>query len=355
LLYKLNFYGIHPNILTWLGCYLSNRKQRVLLNGAESSWCSVTSGVPQGSILGLLLFILYINDMPSNVPGNSLLFADDTKLFKKISNTNDCFNMQVAIDRLVTWSTLWRLDLNPSKCVVLTLSLKRKPILFDYRIGDAPLRRVSHQRDLGIIIDSKLTFTFHVQLIVGKANRLFGLIKRNFYLVNNVKALKLLYITLVRPILEYNTVIFNSISVMHSNRIECVQKRFLRYLHYKQGFHREAGFWCNCDYSVLCKFYGIQSLVSRRQTLDLVFLRRCLLSLYDCIECTSFFSLKVSRPNARLKPLIYVPTNRVDVTKRGFIGRTARLFNSMQNCKIDIFNDSLYSFKKSISIAFKDL
>ena len=129
----------------------------------------MTSGVPQGSILGPFIFILYINDMPSNVPGNSLIFADDTKLFRKIYKVNDCLNMQLAIDRLVAWSSLWRMDLNLSKCMVLTLSLKRKPILFDYHIGDTPLNRVSHHRDLGIIIDSKLTFTHHVQHIVGNA------------------------------------------------------------------------------------------------------------------------------------------------------------------------------------------
>jgi hypothetical protein len=87
----------------------------------------------------------------------------------------------------------------------------------------------------------------------------------------------------------------------------------------------------------------------------MVFLRRCLLSLYDCIECTSFFSLKVARPNARMKPIIHIPSNRVDVTKNGFIGRIARLFNLIHNCNIDIFNDSLFCFKKSISSLVIDL
>ena len=171
LIHKLHYFGINSSILAWLRSYLSNRKQHVILNDVTSSWSSVTSGVPQGSILGPLMFILYINDMPLSIPDQTLLFADDSKLFRQIKGVDDCHLLQCSLDKLVEWSSMWRLELNSKKCKILTITLKKKPIKFDYHVGSCKLDQVSYIKDLGVIIDSKLTFIHHIDSIVGKANR----------------------------------------------------------------------------------------------------------------------------------------------------------------------------------------
>ena len=153
----------------------------------------------------------------------------------------------------------------------MTITLKKKPIKFDYHIDSCVLDHVSHIKDLGIILDSRLSFVQHIDYIVGKANRMVGLIKRNFNIINNVTAIRLMFLTLVRPILEYNTVIFNSISDSQANRIESIQKRFLRYLHHKQGCHAASSSWCDCDYVFLSNLFNIQPLYLRRKIFDLFF------------------------------------------------------------------------------------
>ena len=215
--------------------------------------------------------------------------------------------------------------------------------------GNRSLVRLNHQRDLGIVLDSKLSFNYHVDHIVAKANRIVGFIKRNFSLIDNVPALRRLFVTIVRPILEYNTVIFNSISKHQAKRIESIQKRFLRFLHVKHGFHKDNSVWCNCDDDLLCNFYNIPKLHVRRNIFDCVFLRRCLLSYFNCSDCVSLFGLNIPRLSARRRDLIYIPRNRVDVTKKGFIGRISRLFNTLNSTSnIDIFADSLQLYKANI-------
>ena len=119
--------------------------------------------------------------MTVSVP--SLLFADDAKLFSRVKTLDDSKHLQKSVDKLVQWSKIWRLDLNASKCKVLTITLKKKPKKFNYHVDNCLLDHVSHIKDLGIIFDSKLTFVHHIDSIVGKANRIIGLIKRNFNLI----------------------------------------------------------------------------------------------------------------------------------------------------------------------------
>ena len=151
LLYKLErSYNISGNAIKWLQSFLSDRKQRVTVNGKSSAWTSVRSGTPEGSQLSPLLFALFVNDLADKIQTNILLFADDVKLYHKITCPHDAELLQTDLNHLVTWSNDWKLHLNPSKCHSFRMTLKRKPILATYKIQLCTLEHVEKVRDLGV-------------------------------------------------------------------------------------------------------------------------------------------------------------------------------------------------------------
>ena len=178
LLLKLKSYGISGNLLSWLSSFLTGRLQRVTLNNVYSEWSNVISGVPQGSVLGLILFLLYINDIPTVVDSHPLLFADDIKLYRRIQSENDIIQLQKDINNLLNWSNTWLLNFNMPKCKVLRIGTSNLPQ--NYTLNGTPLDNVQDMRDLGVTIDSKLNFHSHSTYIVSKANRLLGLIRKSF-------------------------------------------------------------------------------------------------------------------------------------------------------------------------------
>ena len=176
LLYKLSeSYSIGGKIFEWLVSYLSDREQRVIVNGKTSEWAKVKSGVPEGALLAPLLFSLFINDLPTVVASSEcIMYADDVKIYRRISFPSDCELLQGDLTNLCKWSADWRLNLNPQKCVSFTITLKSAPIKHTYHINSSPLQCVGEVRDLGVMLDSKLTFSTHISSTVNKANRLYS-------------------------------------------------------------------------------------------------------------------------------------------------------------------------------------
>ena len=169
LLLKLEEYGINGNLLRWLDGFLSNRRQRVLINNSFSPLSPVTSGVPQGSVLGPLLFTIYVNDLLSCVSSSLLMFADDTKLFRCIRSEMDIAQLQHDIDALFKWSKLWLLSFNISKCKHLRIGQQSHPS--SYTLDGTTIDSVVNMRDLGVI-DSELKFHSHTNSAASKANRI---------------------------------------------------------------------------------------------------------------------------------------------------------------------------------------
>ena len=150
------------------------------MDGVASTWSPVTSGVPQGSILGPLLFVIFINDLPDfTVKGTeTALYADDTKLHDTITSTNDCERLQQSLTNLDHWSVQNNIRFNPSKCKVLTISRKKSPITYDYTLGTVKLIRVCNEKDLGVIASYELSWDLHINSIISKANKMLGVLKR---------------------------------------------------------------------------------------------------------------------------------------------------------------------------------
>ena len=136
LLLKLEAYGIRGALLQWFCSFLTKRRQRVVINGCSSSWSPVLSGVPQGSILRPLLFILYINDLPSTVCSSIKIFADDVAMYRSVHSTTDCDAFQQDLDSIAVWCSKWQMRLNVSKCDLLCISNKRSPIKPSYHINN---------------------------------------------------------------------------------------------------------------------------------------------------------------------------------------------------------------------------
>ena len=228
-------YNLKGPALQWFTSYLSGRRQRVILNGKTSDWKSVTSGVPEGSLLAPLLFSIFINELPSNIKSCCLMYADDVKIFRKITSPADGLLLQRDINQLTEWSVRWGLTLNPAKCKSFTMTLRRAPVQTKYFIDSVELERVSEIRDLGVTVDAKLTFAPHVSNIVSRANRALGLLTRSFQAgigtpKYNRSAILAVYFANVRAVLEYCSVVWAGAANSHTVRVDRVQHKFLIWL-----------------------------------------------------------------------------------------------------------------------------
>lgn len=135
LLYKLNSMGFSGSLLKWFSSYLCDRRQRVMVEGNFSEYCSVTSAVTQGYILGPILFILYINDMPNvNLSSKLMICAGDAKCYRSVSSINDCKLLQHDLDLLFDWSVTWKLNFNVDKCKILSITRNKVPLSFQYTV-----------------------------------------------------------------------------------------------------------------------------------------------------------------------------------------------------------------------------
>ena len=151
-------FGLSGSLLLWFQIYLSGRFQRVTVHGATSTSLPITSGVPQGSLLGPFLFSVYINDLPNKISISTGigLFADDTKLYRCVENPCDALALQQDIQGLHCWSIENQLRFNQSKCKVLSITRKKLPLIYPYRCGSDQLLVSKAEVDLGITVNSKL-------------------------------------------------------------------------------------------------------------------------------------------------------------------------------------------------------
>ena len=168
---KLHHYGIRNKTLSWIQSFLADRYQKVVLDGKTSSSSPVTSGVPQGTVLGPLLFLIYINDLPSRVSSTARLFADDCLLYRVISSQDDVASLQEDLDRLQEWERDWQMSFNPDKCEHIRITLKRKIVQSTYKIHGQVLKETTKAKYLGVTIDKNLSWNSHIDMVTKRANQ----------------------------------------------------------------------------------------------------------------------------------------------------------------------------------------
>ena len=244
LLQQLSRYGITGKVHGWIRDYLHNRTQRVRVNGEYSTSSKVMSGVPQGSVLGPVLFLLFISSMTPLIQNFVSLYADDTKLYNYIINNRSAETVQEDLNRLAEWSAKMQMSFHPEKCHRMHLgtntdkfkyflpkvySTFENPTSTCYTLYCHELEEVNHEKDLGVTIDTKLNFKIHISQKISKANSMLYLIKNCFQHLDE-KMFLLLYKSLVRPHLEYASTVWSPISKEDIIRIEGVQRRATKLL-----------------------------------------------------------------------------------------------------------------------------
>ena len=227
LLLKLNRYGIHGQLYLWFRNFLANRKQRVQIRRSYSEWSPVVSGVPQGSILRPILFLIYVSDIPNIITSIAKLFADDTEIYRQINKVEDSIALQSDLTTVDLLADRWHVKFNPSKCEVMRITHNKDKSTTRYQVSGTKLRNVSSYKDLGVIMASDLTWTKHAEETVHKANKVLGLLKRT--VGSKKKAIfSILCKTLVRPILEYASPAWSPHPAKDIHEIGKVQRRASR-------------------------------------------------------------------------------------------------------------------------------
>ena len=224
LLLKLARYGVNYQVIAWIEDFLTGRQQKVVVEGEESSVANVTSGVPQGSVIGPTMFLYYINDLPDNIKSVVRLFADDTVVYNTTDN-HQC--LQEDLDQLAIWETNSDMEFHPMKCQHMTFSRKRNPDTQSIRLHDTEIPRASTVKYLGVTLDPKIIWNTHIDNITNKANSTLGFIRRNV-LTTSQSVKETAYKQLVRPVLEYASVAWDSITDTLASRLESVQRRAAR-------------------------------------------------------------------------------------------------------------------------------
>jgi hypothetical protein len=228
LLHKLKAYGICGSLFRWISDWLANRKQRVVVGKAESEWKEVTSGVPQGSVLGPLLFILYINDLPDNIAHHIKIYADDSKILGVIKTEEDKARLQLDIDKAVEWSKMWLMLFNLDKCKCMHVGRNNKSV-YVYTMTDQmgmrqELGTTSVERDLGVLISEDLKVKHQVEAAAARANQVLGRLKKSFR-SRGLMLWKVLYKMYVRPHLEFAIQSWSPHLKRDINALENIQRR----------------------------------------------------------------------------------------------------------------------------------
>ena len=210
--HKLSAYWIGGQAHRWIASFLTGRTQRVKVDSATSGWRKVTSGISQGSVLGPILFVLYINDMPEALANNSTaaMFADDTKLYRRTDLPTGVQDLQEDLDHNFQWSDTWLMKFQPTRCKVMSLGYQKDgdiPTLYLYtrkedgRLEKVDLENTEVEKDIGVYVDKNLNFQEQIPNKTNKANQIMGIIRRTFDHLDH-KSFSLLYKSLVWPHLE---------------------------------------------------------------------------------------------------------------------------------------------------------
>ena len=234
LLYKLEGYGIRGKTLSWISDFLHGRSQRVVIDGENSSSCPVTSGVPQGSVLGPILFLLYINDIGDNISSQIRLFADDTILYKVINSDADAAMLQADIDKLEKWCDDWQMTFHPAKCNLLRVSTSRSPIKVSYNLSGHTLELVQKVKYLGVTITSNLRWDAHTTNVRHSSEATLRFLKRNLRM-HSPAIKEAAYITYVRPKAEYASAVWDPHTKQNISKVEMIQHNAARWTLGKDG------------------------------------------------------------------------------------------------------------------------
>lgn len=318
LLAKLEMVGINTETTQWIRSFLDQRTQEVVVGGERSSIGKVTSGVPQGSVLGPLLFLIYINDLPNKLKSNVCLFADDTMLYRNIKTEKDCEILNEDLKSLEHWEQNWLMEFNVSKCHILSITNKRKPISYTYELHNQTLERVDSAKYLGVELTGNMKWGKHIANITSRANKICAFIHRN--LRGSATSTQVhCYRTLARPILEYANVVWDPHLQQDIEGLEMVQRRAARRITNDFSRHTSA--------SNLVRTLGLDTLQRRRKR-DKVNLFHKVYNQNIAIEMPKEIQ-KVKRKTRGHNNKLIPPSTRTDSYQNSFFPSAIKQWNNL--------------------------
>lgn len=340
---KMNDYGIDDKILLWIKDFLSNRKMRVSVKGCSSSWREVLSGVPQGSVLGPLLFLIYVNDIPEWMLSSIRLFADDTKLWTRISGPEDVAKLQQDLNRLQQWSDEWLLAFNINKCKVMHVGHNGNDEYFLQDKGQSiKLEAITEEKDLGVFVTANMKPSKQCITSAKKARSVLGLIHRHFRKFSKAQFLTI-YKTYIRPHLEYAIQAWSPWLQKDIDCLERVQRRAtklvagLRNLSYEQRLER----------------LNLTTLEERRRRGDLIETFK-LLKGKESIGYQQFFQRDHNPHGLRGNDMkLFVPAVRTELRKNFFSHRVLKAWNGLPQSVVEV--DTVNGFKTRYDRFIKDM
>ena len=336
LLAKVKAHGIESKVLHWISAWLTEREQRVVINGLNSDWTKVLSGVPQGSVLGPLLFVIYINDIDSTLLNKLLKFADDSKLYGTVRNQEEVANFATDLETLCKWSKDWMMPFNVEKCKVLHFG-KHNP-MHVHSINNVALKNVTEEIDLGVIVQGNLKVSEQCTKVVKAANRTLGMIKRTFS-SRDSSIIVPLYKTLVRPQLEYCAQAWRPHLIKDITLLERVQQRALRMI---TGLN-------NLSYEQRLAKLDMTTLETRRLRGDMIEVYK-IVKGFDDVEAQSFFEMSFTSLRGHSFKLYKKHVN----TNTGKFSFTNRIVNTWNLLPVNVVSCSTVdSFKHKLDHYFK--
>lgn len=345
LMEKLAAHSISGKVFNWIKNWLSDRTQRTVLNGKQSDWSDVWSGVPQGSVLGPVLFLIFINDLDFIRHLITVLkkFADDTKLGQKILNDSDRQNLQDCLDMLYDWANKWGMQFNVSKCKILHTG--RSNPKHTYTMNNIPLTVVEEEKDIGVIVHNSLKPSRQCSEAARKANAVLGQISRSFHYRDRNVFLKL-YKSHVRSHLEFSVTAWSPWSEADKTILENVQKRAVRMISGLSGSYEEN-----------LKTLNLQSLEDRRIRYDLIQTYK-IINEIDAVKPSTWFNLvgenQTRQTRFTINPINILPgRSRLEIRRNFFSQRVPELWNNLP----DVIKNSrtVAIFKRELSKHMKNL
>ena len=339
LLRKLQRYGVSGHLLRWMKAFLIGRHQQVVVGGHTSAWAPVSSGVPQGSVLGPVLFIVYINDLPEIVQSSVKLFADDTKIYRNVSSSSGPVCLQADLDAVTSCSDTWQMPFNANKCSSLHIGSSNPHHVYTMR-GSA-LEQSTSEKDLGVHVDPLMKFRKQAALAVSKGNQVLALIRRSFQSID-AESLPILYKTFVRPHLEYANVIWGPFNRMDQKLLERVQRRAtklvlnIKYL----------------PYPLRLRHLKIPSLYYRRRRGDMIVIYQLFNGGLD-IDPDQFFSLAGATTTRGHSMKLKKPQAISRARRNTLVVRAVNDWNSLP--RHVILPSSINQFKSNLDNHWKDL
>ena len=311
LIWKLQHIGgVDGALLKWMSDFLQDREMSTVIRGTASQNREVTSGVPQGSVLAPIMFLIYINDLGEDISNGSYInmFADDAKIQRKIVNENSCKELQEDINKIKAWSEKWKMEFNVDKCHVVRFGESSKRPEWQYTLGNENITSADKEKDLGVVMNFKMKREDHINQVTGKMYNLLANMKIAFTYIDASMVRKIIT-TFIRPTLEYAAVAWNPYHQKDKNKIERIQRAATRWV---PEFR-------DLSYEERLQALNLTTLEARRKRGALITLYKCTTGIID-IDKEDFIQPSSRRTRGHSKK-IQKKQGQNDVKKYSFPNR----------------------------------